>query len=502
MTSYNNTFEGTISKGCTPQVIGRVIGIRGTGIRRITDKIRTDHPGSRPFIRADRDTSSFTLSTRGDNGLAALKAMAAIVNAEINWITNGTGVCPHPMIDVPSPAAKELNKHIIGVRGIFLRDITERIARGEHGPGCFIVHKPDLDCYRIEGITQAQVELGERRLRSHIEKVIASQNPTRIDLDGTRAPPATTTAPSDVPASTPNEADTNSFASLAASSSDDEDSEGESEGESPMADGCNDHSGARRGAGDGKAPALHEMKENAKTAIVDSMVRLLNTDPPASIEWNRKFNRAKTELARICDIPFHEVKDQDVNAFMNKTTCAGETAKPSVASYDTSSAEDFPAVAPVALAPATDGNIKLQISTSAWANGPGKAATMPPNLGTASPPGPTAKFMGRAYNTKPSDMKKPKGVTHIPLEPFTPPTTPTTTPPTMLTRQATNRPSLLQESASKCSADEQMRIAECMAAAASATFGASAFDGPCPTSDLVDSPRDWGDSSSDDDDDI
>ena len=104
MTTYNNkTFEGTITKGCTPQIIGRVIGIRGTGIRRITNKIRTDYLGSRPFIRADRDTNSFTLSTRGDNGLPALKAMAAIVTAEIDWITNGTGTCPHPMIDVPEP---------------------------------------------------------------------------------------------------------------------------------------------------------------------------------------------------------------------------------------------------------------------------------------------------------------------------------------------------------------------------------------------------------------
>ena len=235
MTTYNNkTFEGTITKGCTPQIIGRVIGIRGTGIRRITNKIRTDFLGSRPFIRADRDTNSFTLSTRGDNGLPALKAMAAIVTAEIDWITNGTGTCPHPMIDVPEPTDKDLNKHIIGTSGIFLRNITDRMARGEHGPGCFIIHKPDLGCYRIEGINQAQVQLGEKRLRAHIDQVIASQNPTRIDLDGTRAPPPT---PDDAPTHAPKApaADTNSFASLADSSSDDgvgESEEGRMEDES------------------------------------------------------------------------------------------------------------------------------------------------------------------------------------------------------------------------------------------------------------------------------
>ena len=82
MTTYNNkTFEGTITKGCTPQIIGRVIGIRGTGIRRITNKIRTDYLGSRPFIRADRDTNSFTLSTRGDNGLPALWATLLLLKS-------------------------------------------------------------------------------------------------------------------------------------------------------------------------------------------------------------------------------------------------------------------------------------------------------------------------------------------------------------------------------------------------------------------------------------
>ena len=62
------------------------------------------------------------------------------------------------------------------------RNITDRMARGEHGPGCFIIHKPDLGCYRIEGINQAQVQLGEKRLRAHIDQVIASQNPTRTTL--------------------------------------------------------------------------------------------------------------------------------------------------------------------------------------------------------------------------------------------------------------------------------------------------------------------------------
>lgn len=395
MTTYNNkTFEGTITKGCTPQIIGRVIGIRGTGIRRITDKIRADFHGSRPFIRADRDTNSFTLSTRGDNGLPALKAMAAIVTAEIEWITNGTGTCPHPMIDVPEPTDKDLNKHIIGTSGIFLRNITDRIARGEHGPGCFIIHKPDLGCYRIEGINQAQVQLGEKRLRAHIDQVIASQNPTRIDLDGTRAPPPTPVADTSKDIT----ADTNSFASLVDSSTDEE--EGVSEGEE---------------------------EDESKTHT-----------------------------------------------------------------YDTSSSKDFPSVVST-----NNDNIKLKITTGAWANGPGLASVKPTET-------PKSKPIPRPIiHTK--KTTKPTAVTHIPLEPSTPPRIQSapTLPPKM-DRQFTCLPPSLQQAASNCSSDEQARIAECIAAAA------SAFDGPCfgenehdeqSFKGFIDGPhsfRNWDESSDDD----
>ena len=395
MTTYNNkTFEGTITKGCTPQIIGRVIGIRGTGIRRITDKIRADFHGSRPFIRADRDTNSFTLSTRGDNGLPALKAMAAIVTAEIDWITNGTGTCPHPMIDVPEPTDKDLNKHIIGTSGIFLRNITDRIARGEHGPGCFIIHKPDLGCYRIEGINQAQVQLGEKRLRAHIDQVIASQNPTRIDLDGTRAPPPTPVADTSKDIT----ADTNSFASLVDSSTDEE--EGVSEGEE---------------------------EDESKTHT-----------------------------------------------------------------YDTSSSKDFPSVVST-----NNDNIKLKITTGAWANGPGLASVKPTET-------PKSKPIPRPIiHTK--KTTKPTAVTHIPLEPSTPPRIQSapTLPPKM-DRQFTCLPPSLQQAASNCSSDEQARIAECIAAAA------SAFDGPCfgenehdeqSFKGFIDGPhsfRNWDESSDDD----
>ena len=434
MTTYNNkTFEGTITKGCTPQIIGRVIGIRGTGIRRITDKIRTDFLGSRPFIRADRDTNSFTLSTRGDNGLAALKAMAAIVTAEIDWITNGTGTCPHPMIDVPEPTDKDLNKHIIGTSGIFLRNITDRMARGEHGPGCFIIHKPDLGCYRIEGINQAQVELGEKRLRAHIAQVIASQNPTRIDLDGTRAPPST---PADAPIPSKDlSGDTNSFASLVDSSSDAE--EVVSEGE-------------------------EEEDESKTTTKTSSFLQAALQRPDTfkdTLDWNRNFNQAKNELAVAKYGPdgWHRVKDHEVLAYMNRATPA-DISKPSIHTYDTSSSEDFPAVVPT-----KNDNIKLKISSGAWANGPGMARVKPMDTFESKPLSRPTK-----RKTLPTKLNRP-AVTNIPLEPPTPPATlpvfpPAPSKPPMLERQFTCLPPSRLE---------------------------SAFDGPCFDGD-DDALNDWG----------
>lgn len=468
MTTYNNkTFEGTITKGCTPQIIGRVIGIRGTGIRRITNKIRTDFHGSRPFIRADRDTNSFTLSTRGDNGLRALKAMAAIVTAEIDWITNGTGTCPHPMIDVPEPTDKDLNKHIIGTSGIFLRNITDRIARGEHGPGCFIIHKPDLGCYRIEGINQAQVQLGEKRLRAHIDQVIATQNPTRIDLDGTRAPPPTPVADTSKGIT----ADTNSFVSLVDSSSDEE---GESEGEEE-----------------------DESKKTSKQTSSFLQAALPRPDTyKNTLEWNRNFNNAKNELAvaKYGTDGWHQVKDQEVLAYMNSKTTT-ETSKPSVRNYDTSSCEEFPAVLPNKN---NNDNIKLKITTGAWANGPGMASVKPTET-------PKSKPIPRPLIHTKKTTAKPTAVTHIPLEPSTPPhIPPAPTRPPKMERQFTCLPPSLQQAASNCSSDEQARIAECISAAA------SAFDGPCfdeqnddeqPFKGFIDGPhsfRNWDESSSDD----
>ena len=71
-------------------------------------------------------------------------------------------------------------------------------------------------------------------------------------------------------------------------------------------------------------------------------------------------------------------------------------------------------------------------------------------------------------------------------------------------RQFTCLPPSLQQAASNCSSDEQARIAECIAAAA------SAFDGPCfdeqdddeqTFKGFIDGPhsfRNWDESSSDD----
>lgn len=317
-TQSTETFSGTITNGCTPKIIGRVIGIRGTGIRRITNKIRDEHLNSKPYIRADRNTNKFTLTTKGDTGRVALEAMALLVTNEIEWITTGTGICPHPMINVPGPSDKSLNKHIIGTSGIFLRNITNRIARGENGPGCFIVHKPDLGCYCIEGVTQAQVELGARRLRAHIATVTTNQTPTHVDLEhrGEHHPRTDTLSDDNSPVVGPTtdsvSANTNRFDALETSSSDDDD--------------------------------------NVK----------------------HTFLQAKNEVAVQKNIPFQHVKDHEVDSFML---------------HGSSASVDFPPVGPT-----TDDNVKLMISSGAWANGPSMAVTNPsqqPSQPPSPPPTPT-----------------------------------------------------------------------------------------------------------------
>ena len=191
--SYSNRpVEGTITQGCHEQSIRRLIGVKGTGIARITGEIRRLYPGSRPYIRADRDTNILTLTTRGDDAVKALQAMSEKVKLELAWINGTSDFCPHPKIDVPEPENKELLRHIIGASGSKLREITNRIARGETGPGCFIIHKRDLGVFRIEGVSLAQVELGKHRLNDHIRKITEEQIPRLVDLEGLAPPPPLT----------------------------------------------------------------------------------------------------------------------------------------------------------------------------------------------------------------------------------------------------------------------------------------------------------------------
>ena len=107
--------------------------------------------------------------------------------------------------------------------------------------------------------------------------------------------------------------------------------------------------------------------------------------------------------------------------------------------------------------------------------------------------------------------KKPTAVTHIPLEPSTPPAP--LRPPNMA-RQFSCLPPSLQDSAHKTSANEQMRIAESIEAAtelcAQRREQHASFDIPCPDDSpykgFVDGQtafqeqklRSWGSSSDDD----
>ena len=358
--SYSNRpVEGTITQGCDEQSIRRLIGVKGTGIARITGEIRRLYPGSRPYIRADRDTNILTLTTRGDDAVKALQAMSEKVKLELAWINGTSDFCPHPKIDVPEPENKELLRHIIGASGSKLREITNRIARGETGPGCFIIHKRDLGVFRIEGVSLAQVELGKRRLNDHIRKITEEQIPRRVDLEGLAPPPPlvrsartdTTAQPSQTQLPVVQE-DTNSFDALRSSDSEEEVGSGEEEEEeeevvevqppntldltrliSEVKDEDEDRKKqtyANKAAGPAASKRVQFLRDTGSTRG-DVLAK------------NREFNEQKALIAAELGIEFWQVSDRLVNkALRDKATATRPSSAPAASSVDTSSHDEFP----------------------------------------------------------------------------------------------------------------------------------------------------------------
>lgn len=214
--------------------MGRLIGIGGCGTRRLTSKVINSFPNSKPFLRGDRDTNKFTLSTKGSSAREALQLMAQLVKAEVAWLEGRSSVCPHEhkSINANSWHSKNIIGALIGAKGAGLKRLTEK--------GGFILYKKSPSgehSFFIEGLDRAMVTRMEQALKAAAKRIIDAQDehkPTQATL-GSAAGISESDSDSDdedeskaapLKKSSGNKGSTGSFDALASSGSDDEGDDG------------------------------------------------------------------------------------------------------------------------------------------------------------------------------------------------------------------------------------------------------------------------------------
>lgn len=216
--------------------MGRLIGIGGCGTRRLTSKVTEAYPDAKPFLRGDRDTNKFTLSTKGSNAQKALRLLAKLVKDEVAWLEGRSSVCPHEhkSINANSWHSKNIIGALIGAKGAGLKRLTER--------GGFILYKKSSSgehSFFIEGLDRAMVSRMELALKAAAKRIIAAQDehkPTKATL-GSAAGISESDSESDsddedeskaapLKKSDGNKGSTGSFDVLASSESDDEGDDG------------------------------------------------------------------------------------------------------------------------------------------------------------------------------------------------------------------------------------------------------------------------------------
>ena len=162
--------------------MGRLIGIGGCGTRRLTSKVTEKFPDAKPFLRGDRDTNKFTLSTKGSSAQQALQLMAQLVKAEVAWLEGRSSVCPHEhkSVNANSWHSKNIIGALIGAKGAGLKRLTEK--------GGFILYKKSPSgehSFFIEGLDRAMVSRMEQALKAAAKRIIDAQDehkPTKATL--------------------------------------------------------------------------------------------------------------------------------------------------------------------------------------------------------------------------------------------------------------------------------------------------------------------------------
>ncbi len=323
--SSHTEFQANVN-GTNTRTVGRVIGHKGSGTKRITNEVKRLFPGSRCYIRGDRETCNFLIKTFGANGEAAARHAGEMLTAEINW-ANGTGTCPHPNFKYNITFDSHLVPHVIGSKGSGLKTVMDRVGRTK-GPGCFIVHKHSLNAFLIEGISEDQVKAGKSALTDHIERIKSEQGVVVVDL----SQPTRNRGNRKAKATPQTSADTNSFSSLAETSDDDEEQD-------PVRAAA--HASMQSHAIGKTANQLTDFIEPSKT---EETRGAKTTSKPSSnvihpdrlgftqfyrtrndiLSHNREFQQAREAVAEKLGIEPRYVKDHQTNAFLRNTQVDAE----------------------------------------------------------------------------------------------------------------------------------------------------------------------------------
>ena len=389
MPSNNNTeYTGTFPSG-NSRTVRRLIGAKGSGIKRITDAVKAQCPGSRCYVRANRDTNNLDIKAYGTHGTAAVRAAAQMIREEIAWI-EGTGPCPHPHAYVQAPGDTDLLPHYIGGQGANLKKIQNSITN-THGIGCFIIHKreyearPDVqgNTFLIEGITQVQVDAASTKLQALFRRIQAEQTPVQVDLSDqggaaavrrstpadfqhlrTRTMPRTDAAADDA-------ADTNSFGALGESSSSEDDDEDDTGNPTISTDQTQDfhlENGIDRRSDPTVPPPPPKGLQRQGSSTVDPSsfgFSYASSNPKVR---NREFQNAKEAIAAATDVHPRYVTDRQVQDFLQGVQQDLEETEDPVLDQTRGMGfqvreQDFPSTS-------SDEGIRLQVSDTTWASAP------------------------------------------------------------------------------------------------------------------------------------
>ena len=308
--------------------MGRLIGIGGCGTRRLTSKVTKAYPDAKPFLRGDRATNRFTLSTKGINAQKALQLMAKLVKDEVAWLEGRSSVCPHEhkSINANSWHSKNIIGALIGAKGAGLKRLTEK--------GGFILYKKSSSgehSFFIEGLDRAMVSRMEQALKAAAKRIIDAQDEHK-----------------------PTKATLGSAAGISESDSEsDSDDEDESDSESDSDD-----------EDESKADPLKKSDGNkGSTGSFDALVSSESEDEGddgVRCSGYVEYQQAHRQIAVARGVGLHEVTGFEVNDFLDKKAREEDEKMAS-----TMTSEDFPAM---------NGNkepISLQVSEpTVWSKKP------------------------------------------------------------------------------------------------------------------------------------